>query len=843
MARELSPSRLLRLTAPLLALSILPPAPAVAEDCIADGGPAYVNINDGVVSEGAGTVTFTVTCHPCGKVNANSWWRTFDGTAVAPGDYTAINPGQLITIGQTNADTQTYDIVVSINDDTDFEGDETFTVGLGGQPPEQANPSVGPPCLFLEDVTGTGTIENDDPMNAPPVADAGGPYAGGEGAAIALDGSGSTDDHGITLYEWDCSNNGSYDTSAASPTGSSCTYGDNGVFTVKLRVTDAQAATDEDTATVTVANVPPSIGSILVSAASIDEGQSVTVSGTFSDPGAADTFSGSALWSDGQATAVVLGPGTFSTTRSFPDDHPATGTAADVFTVNVTIADDDLGSDTATSPPVTVHNVDPTIDTIVLSSTSIDEGDPAVTVSGTFSDPALGVGSETFSGTATWSDGQTTALTVGSGTFSTGRSFADDHPATGTPADVFTVEIEITDDDLGSGSDTSAALTVHNVAPSVDAPVTAPEPSNEGSPVTASATFDDPAFGVGTESFTCTVDYGDGEGPAAGIALGGTCNGPSHTYADNGSYDVTIAVTDDDTGVGDDTSSHQVLNVDPTITGTTNSAEECGATADGEAVEVSADFTDPGFDKAVAGTVEDFDNSTIDWGDLTVEAATVAETPGGVGVPTTGTVNGSHVYASGGIFTITITVEDDDGGTDSTTLTALVTGAGLSPAGLLGVVGTDFQDVVNIQTKGSKIEVQSPLLGPGKVAFPTSDVVSLEVLTCDGNDQIHVKKDVYKPAILDGGPDDDHVRAGSGLTQLLGGPGNDHLFAGDSGNALDGQGGDDDLNGGKGNDLLFGGEGDDKLAGDKGDDLLDGGLGVDDCNPGQGNDTVVNCEM
>ncbi len=94
-------------------------------------------------------------------------------------------------------------------------------------------------------------------------------------------------------------------------------------------------------------------------------------------------------------------------------------------------------------------------------------------------------------------------------------------------------------------------------------------------------------------------------------------------------------------------------------------------------------------------------------------------------------------------------------------------------------------------------------------------------------------RSAYRP-ILDGGPGNDHVRAGSGLSHLIGGPGRDHLFAGDSGNVLEGEGGDDDLNGGKGDDLLFGGEGDDKLSGGKGDDLLDGGLGIDDCNPGQG---------
>ena len=36
-------------------------------------------------------------------------------------------------------------------------------------------------------------------------------------------------------------------------------------------------------------------------------------------------------------------------------------------------------------------------------------------------------------------------------------------------------------------------------------------------------------------------------------------------------------------------------------------------------------------------------------------------------------------------------------------------------------------------------------------------------LVCDGNDQVHVNNDVTKPAVLDGGPGPDHVRAGTAI--------------------------------------------------------------------------------
>jgi Ca2+-binding RTX toxin-like protein len=190
-----------------------------------------------------------------------------------------------------------------------------------------------------------------------------------------------------------------------------------------------------------------------------------------------------------------------------------------------------------------------------------------------------------------------------------------------------------------------------------------------------------------------------------------------------------------------------------------------------------------------------------------------------------------------------VTVADDDAGSAATEMTALVTGAGLTPQGLLGVVGTDYLDVVGIQKKFKRdIVVNAGFLGPGKADFVESDVASIEVRVCDGNDQIHVGGDIAKPAILDGGPGPDHIRAGSGVSMVLGGWGNDTLFAGRFGSILFGGPGDDDLNGNKGDDMLFGEEGDDKLAGDKGNDELDGGPGLDDCNPGKGSDVVVNCE-
>ncbi len=550
-------------------------------------------------------------------------------------------------------------------------------------------------------------------------------------------------------------------------------------------------------------NTPPTVSAnndpVVVS-----EGATANNSGVFHDDQGNNTVTlsasiGSVVKNDGAGTWTW----SFGTTDG-PDQ-------SQVVTITATDDKNAQASDTFT---LTVNNVPPSVAAPATLPEPSDEG-AAVTAGANFSDPA-NANDAPYTCTVDYGDGSgvQAGSVVGSHCDGPSHVYADD----GT----FNVEVCVTDQDGAPGCNDSDHV-VENVPPTVDSPTTSPEPSDEGSAVTAGADFSDPA-GALDAPYTCTVDYGDSSGAQAGTVAGEHCSGPSHTYADNGTYNVEVCVTDKDGGEGCNDADHVVDNVDPSIGDTTNSAEACGETANGTPVDVSAEFSDPGFDSAAAGTLEDFDDSTIDWGDGTVEAADVAETAGGVGIPTTGTVSGTHTYASGGIYTIVITVADDDGGTDSATLTALVSGVGLTPEGLLGVVGTEFKDVVNIQRKGSAIEVQGPFLGPGSASFPVADVASLHVMACGGDDQIHVNHDVLVPAILDGGDGDDHIGAGGGPTEILGGEGADHLF------------------GGRADDQVHGGAGDDELAGGPGNNLLDGGSDDDHCNAAQGVNNLLDCE-
>lgn len=107
------------------------------------------------------------------------------------------------------------------------------------------------PCTDLLDNDGDLLVDADDPDcagNLPPVADAGGPYTGTTAAAVAFDGTGSSDvDGSIVAYDWDFGD-GSTGT-GASPTH---TYAAAGTFTVLLTVTDNGGAVDTSDATATI---------------------------------------------------------------------------------------------------------------------------------------------------------------------------------------------------------------------------------------------------------------------------------------------------------------------------------------------------------------------------------------------------------------------------------------------------------------------------------------------------------------------------------------------------------------------------------------------------------------
>jgi len=186
-------------------------------------------------------------------------------------------------------------------------------------------------------------------------------------------------------------------------------------------------------------------------------------------------------------------------------------------------------------------------------------------------------------------------------------------------------------------------------------------PSLEGGTVNLTGTITDSPG----DTHTATVDWGDNTGiQALSVNQGADTFSGNHVYADNGAYLVVVTVTDSTSQSNTCSFSQTVNNVAPTLAAYSNMSVCPGATVNRPA----RTFTDPGFDHPPTGTLESF-TASVNWGDGSpVENPTPTWTTGSAGVPTSGTVpGGSHVYATPGNYTVVVTLNDDDGGSQART--------------------------------------------------------------------------------------------------------------------------------------------------------------------------------
>ncbi len=191
--------------------------------------------------------------------------------------------------------------------------------------------------------SGSATSPPSPPSNQPPVAKAGGPYTGSEGAAVAFDASASSDPDGDPLsYSWSFG-----DWQIGSGVRPSHSYRDNGSYTVVLTVTDAHGASSQDSTTATIANVAPTV-SLTLSTSSVQVGETLTLTGSFSDPGLDD---------DPWAIRIRWGDGTTINLNATDQSQPISGThsyaAEGTYTADLRVTDKDGGQRTA-SQTVTV---------------------------------------------------------------------------------------------------------------------------------------------------------------------------------------------------------------------------------------------------------------------------------------------------------------------------------------------------------------------------------------------------------------------------------------------------------------------------------------------------------
>lgn len=306
--------------------------------------------------------------------------------------------------------------------------------------------------------------------------------------------------------DWGDDTSNTYDVANDTVTGSHV-YPTKGDYTVVIAAPDSVDPVQTLTVYVTVNNVTPDVNA--GDDQTIDEGGSVSLAGSFNDPGSFDAHT--YLWDFGDGSATV--PGTLTTDHVYVDSGS--------YTVTLSVADDEsVGTDSFT---VTVNNVAPSL--TLLADTVVVSQDTGGTNSGTYFDP----GDDTVSLSASAGD----LIDNSDGTWS--WSFG----ATNDPNLSQQVVITAEDDD-GASREVSFQLFVNTVQPGL-ADVSAGSTIAEDGLVTLSGQITDPGS---YSTFELQCDWGDGNVETFTYAAGTSGFSETHQYESGGAFDIHVTLTD-----------------------------------------------------------------------------------------------------------------------------------------------------------------------------------------------------------------------------------------------------------------------------------------------------------
>ncbi|MHB8242519.1 MAG: SdrD B-like domain-containing protein [Solirubrobacteraceae bacterium] len=226
---------------------------------------------------------------------------------------------------------------------------------------------------------------------------------------------------------------------------------------------------------------------------------------------------------------------------------------------------------------------------------------------------------------------------------------------------------------LGSTNTTFTGNDFGNYDPPITAtgtPVSATEAAKFSGRV---ATFTDPDASATAGEYAATIEWGDGATTVGTVSGSGGSFAVSgeHTYADEGTYEVKVAITDVDNSAisASATSSATVLDAALVALGVSPppiSPQSFGGTV--------ANFTDTN----TTSTTADF-TATIEWGDGSPTSAGAVSGEAG-----SYNVSGSHTYEGTGFFTIKVHIVDDGGSTADATTQVLIYGTAKGGSFVIG---------------------------------------------------------------------------------------------------------------------------------------------------------------
>lgn len=447
--------------------------------------------SDSPVDEGS-PVTITVTATDPAGVNDP---LTVSADCDDSGDFETV--GGASTVQCTFADDGTYSVPVQVDDGDG--GSATSTIGVTV---DNADPVIS-------------SVTNDGPIDEPGSVTV---------TVTATDPAGVND---TLMYEFDCDNDSTYELGPQVSNSAVCSFDDSGSFTVPVRVTDEDGGVATSSTVVTVNNLDPTITEI-TNDGPVAEGSPATITVTATDPAGVNDPLMYEFDCDNDGTYEIGPQASNSAQCTYSDDG--------AMIVPARVTDDD-GGEVTDSTTVTVDNVAPTVDAPMVDIEPSNEGQSVVASAG-FTDPGT---DDTHTCAVDYGDGSGPQAGVVDGLICTGptHAYLDDDP-TGTPADDYTVTVEVTDDDDGSDSD-SSIHTVNNVDPVIEE-ITSNDPVPQGQPVAVTVVASDAGVNdVLTYSFDCD---NNGTYETAGFGNQGECDlDPADAVSTIG-----VEVTDDDQG-------------------------------------------------------------------------------------------------------------------------------------------------------------------------------------------------------------------------------------------------------------------------------------------------------